>query len=166
VNPLGPVFTFRSARANLLIRYGLAEGLEFNFAIPWVYSERELDIRPVTLTTTQGTTIFPSFIRENDVGLGDISWALRYAAIHEEGAIPEVTLNVNAKSNTGDEHRALGTGDWYVGTGVSLVKTIDPVVLFGSLGYIWTLGILELIRRGFRSRGPDSLLYRHGVLTQ
>jgi hypothetical protein len=26
-----------------------------------------------------------------------------------------------------------------VGAGVSLVKTIDPVVLFGSLGYTWTL---------------------------
>jgi hypothetical protein len=26
-----------------------------------------------------------------------------------------------------------------VGTGVSLVKTIDPVVFFGSLGYTWTL---------------------------
>lgn len=143
VNPLGPVFTFRSASANFLIRYGLAEDLEFNFAVPLVYRERELDIRPVTLTA-QGTTIFPSFTREADVGLGDISWALRYAAIHEEGAIPEVTLNVNAKSDTGDEHRALGTGDWNVGTGVSLVKTIDPVVLFGSLGYTWTLGTLEV----------------------
>jgi hypothetical protein len=33
----------------------------------------------------------------------------------------------------------LGTGHWNVGTGVSLVKTIDPAVLFGSLGYTWTL---------------------------
>ena len=62
----------------------------------------------------------------------------------KEGAIPEVTLNVNAKSDTGDVDRGLGTGDWNVGTGVSLVKTIDPVVLFGSLGYTWTLGTLEL----------------------
>jgi hypothetical protein len=161
VNPLGPVFTFRSASANLLIRYGLAEDLEFDFAVPLVYRERELDIRPVTLTTTQGTTIFPSFSRENDVGLGDISWALRYAAIHEEGAIPEVTLNVNAKSDTGDEHRALGTGDWYVGTGVSLVKTIDPVVFFGSLGYTWTLGTLELAGGDFDP--GDQILYSLGM---
>jgi hypothetical protein len=46
---------------------------------------------------------------------------------------------VNAKADTGDEDRGLGTGHWDVGTGVSLVKTIDPVVFFGSLGYTWTL---------------------------
>jgi hypothetical protein len=160
VNPLGPVFIFRSAIANLLIRYGLAEDLEFNFAVPLVYRERELDIRPVTLTA-QGTTIFPSFTRDADVGLGDISWRLRYAAIHEEGAIPEVTLNVNAKSDTGDEHRALGTGDWNVGTGVSLVKTIDPAVLFGSLGYTWTLGTLELAGEDFDP--GDQILYSLGM---
>ena len=160
VNPLGPVFTFRSARANLLIRYGLAEDLEFDFAVPWVYSERELDIRPITLTA-QGTTIFPSFSRETDVGLGDISWALRYAALHEAGAIPEVTLNVNAKSDTGDEHRALGTGDWNVGIGVSLVKTVDPVVFFGSLGYTWTLGTLELAGEDFDP--GDQILYSTGM---
>ena len=133
VSPIGPVFRFRSASANFLMRYGLAEDLEFNFGVPLVYSEREVDFRPAS-----------SFTREADVGLGDISWALRYAAIREEGAIPEVTLNLDVKSDTGDEHRALGTGDWNVGTGVSLVKTIDPVVLFGSLGYTWTLGTLEV----------------------
>jgi hypothetical protein len=161
VEPLGPVFIFRSASANFLIRYGLAEDLEFNFTVPLVYRERELDIRPITLLTAQGTTIFPSFTREADVGLGDISWALRYAAIHEEGAIPEVTLNVNAKADTGDEHRALGTGDWNVGTGMSLVKTIDPVVLFGSLGYTWTLGTLEL--EGGDVDPGDQILYSTGM---
>jgi Putative MetA-pathway of phenol degradation len=105
--------------------------------------------------------IFPSFTRDADVGLGDISWRLRYAAIHEEGAIPEVTLNVNAKSDTGDFDRGLGTGDWNVGTGVSLVKTIDPVVLFGSLGYTWTLGTLELAA-GDVDRG-DQILYSLGM---
>ena len=72
-----------------------------------------------------------------------------------------MTLNVNAKSDTGDTDRGLGTGQWDVGTGVSLVKTIDPVVFFGSLGYTWTLE-----QEGCRSRGPDSLFNRHGVLTQ
>lgn len=138
VAPLGPVFIDRFAGADFLIRYGLAEDLEFDLAVPVVYRERERDIRPFEEIRV-GTTVFPSFTRESAVGLGDISWALRYAAIHEKGAIPEVTLNVNAKSDTGDEDRGLGTGHWNVGTGVSLVKTIDPAVLFGSLGYTWTL---------------------------
>ncbi len=124
-----PVSISRFAQASLLMRYGLAEDLEFDFGVPLVYTEQEGDFRPFA----------SSFTRETGVGLGDINWGLRYAAIHEEEAIPEVTLNVNAKSDAGDEDRGLGTGHWNVGTGVSLVKTIDPVVFFGSLGYTWTL---------------------------
>jgi len=150
VSPFGPVLRFRSASANFLMRYGLAEDLEFDFGVPLVYSEREVDFRPAS-----------SFTREADVGLGDINWAFRYAALREEGAIPEVTLNLNAKSDTGDEHRALGTGDWNVGTGVSLVKTIDPVVLFGSLGYNWTLGTLEVEERDVDP--GDQILYSIGM---
>lgn len=138
VSPSTPVFISRFASANFLMRYGLAEDLEFNFGVPLVYTERERDTRPFVLTTG-GTTPLPFFTREAAVGLGDITWAFRYAAIHEERGLPEVTLNVNAKADTGDDDRGLGTGHWNVGTGVSLVKTIDPVVFFGSLGYTWTL---------------------------
>ncbi|MGH8580269.1 MAG: hypothetical protein ACREVK_09180 [Gammaproteobacteria bacterium] len=158
------MFRFRSASANFLMRYGLAEDLEFDFAVPLVYAEQERDIRPLDQLGL-GPTLFRS-TREAGVGLGDINWALRYAAIHEEGAIPEVTLNVNAKSDTGDEDRGLGTGFWNVGSGVSLVKTIDPVVLFGSLGYTWTLEEGDVDFGRCRSRGPDFILYGHGVLTQ
>jgi len=135
---------FRSASANLLMRYGPAEDLEFDLGVPLVYTEVERDrgvlgeIRVGPTGTTATTTVFPP-TRQDGVGLGDIDWALRYAAVHEKGAIPEVTLNVNAKSDTGDADRGLGTGFWNVGTGVSLVKTIDHVVVFGSLGYTWTL---------------------------
>lgn len=129
VSPVLPVFNTRFAGANFRMRYGLAENLEFNFSVPMGYTEQETDIRPLG----------PSFTRKTGVGFGDINWAFRYAAIREEGAIPEVTLNVNAKSDTGDADRGLGSGFWNVGTGVSLVKTIDPVVFFGSLGYTWTL---------------------------
>ncbi|MGH8628804.1 MAG: transporter, partial [Gammaproteobacteria bacterium] len=162
---------FRSATANFLMRYGLAEDLEFDFAVPLVYTEVERDsgvlgqIRVGPTGTTATTTVFPP-TRQTGVGLGDIDWALRYAAIHEKGAIPEVTLNVNAKSDTGDEHRGLGTGFWNVGTGVSLVKTIDPVVFFGSLGYTWTLEE-EDVDLGMSISGDvdpgDNILYSMGM---
>jgi hypothetical protein len=133
VSPIAPVFISRFASANFLMRYGLAEDLEFNFGVPFVYTERERDTRPLLLGTST------PFSREAGVGLGDINWAFRYAALHEDRGLPEVTLNVHAKADTGDEDRGLGTGHWNVGSGVSLVKTIDPVVFFGSLGYTWTL---------------------------
>ncbi|MGH8546046.1 MAG: transporter [Gammaproteobacteria bacterium] len=160
VNPLGPVFVIRSASANFLMRYGLAEDLEFDLAVPLVYTQLERDIRPFSQIEV-GPTIFQAFTRESGVGLGDIGGGLRYAAIHEKGALPEVTLNVNAKSDTGDVDRLLGTGQWNVGTGVSLVKTIDPVVLFGSLGYTWTLGTLEL--EAVDVDAGDQILYSIGM---
>ena len=132
-SPSAPVFISRFASANFLMRYGLAEDLEFDFGVPLVYTEQERDTRPFVPAE------FPSFTPQASVGFGDINWAFRYAAIHEDRGLPEVTLNVNAKADTGDEDRLLGTGHWDVGTGVSLVKTIDPVVFFGSLGYTWTL---------------------------
>jgi hypothetical protein len=73
--------------------------------------------------------------------------------LHEEGLVPETTLSLNVKSDSGHAGRglapilgpsnllvlgvdpSLGTGFWNIGGSVSLVKTIDPVVLFGSLGY-------------------------------
>ncbi|MGH8562853.1 MAG: preprotein translocase subunit SecG [Gammaproteobacteria bacterium] len=129
ISPGFPVFISRFAQANVLMRYGLAEDLEFNFGVPLAYTEQEIDSRPFA----------SSFTRKTGVGFGDISWAFRYAAIHEDRGLPEVTLNANVKADTGDEDRGLGTGHWNVGTGVSLVKTIDPVVFFGSLGYTSTL---------------------------
>ena len=47
------------------------------------------------------------------------------------------------------------------GQGVSLVKTIDPVVLFGSLGYTWTLGTLELEAGDFDA--GNQILYSLGM---
>jgi hypothetical protein len=147
VSPVGPLFNTRFAQTNVLIRYGLAEDLEFDFGVPLVYTEQERDFRPLVPS---------SFTRQAGVGLGDINWAFRYAALHEDRGLPEVTLNVHAKADTGDEGRGLGTGHWNVGSGVSLVKTIDPVVFFGSLGYTSTLeqGDVDL---------GDQILYSIGM---
>ena len=87
LSPVFPVFTSRFASADFLLRYGLAEDLEFALAVPLVYRELEVDIRPI-VQAGLGGTLFPPFSRENDVGLGDINWGLRYAAIRERGRDP------------------------------------------------------------------------------
>lgn len=117
----------RFANASVTARYGVADDIEFDLTVPLRYVEQ-----------------FDRFgggddRRPSSVGLGDIDWAVRYAALREEGLLPDVVVALNAKSTTGDEDRELGTGNWNVGTTITLLKTIDPVVFFGSLGYTATL---------------------------
>lgn len=136
----------KTAGAGVLFRYGVIDDLELDIAVPFTFQELELDTRS-SLVEDIG------FARQDGSGLGDVSGSLRWGALHEEGLVPETTLSLNVKSDSGHAGRgltpilgpsnllvlgvdpSLGTGFWNIGGSVSLVKTIDPVVLFGSLGY-------------------------------
>ncbi|MCA1851816.1 MAG: transporter, partial [Beggiatoa sp.] len=126
----------RSANASVTARYGVADDTELNLTVPLRYVEEfdRFQLERLSPVPARGDDRRPS-----SVGLGDIDWAIRYAALREEGLIPDVVVALNAKSTTGDEDRNLGTGNWNVGSTVTLIKTIDPVVFFGSLGYTATL---------------------------
>lgn len=115
----------RFADSTLILRYGLLNDLEADIRVPFVYAEREVDF---------GVTRE----RREDAGLGDVSGALRYQIWHERAGSPDVVLSLDVKSRTGDEP-LLGSGDWNVGGSIALVKTFDPVVLFGRVGYTATL---------------------------
>ncbi|MGH8479631.1 MAG: transporter [Gammaproteobacteria bacterium] len=132
---LGGVGT-RFANASVTARYGVADDIEFDLTVPLRYVEQfdRFQLERLSPVPVRGDDRRPS-----SVGLGDIDWAVRYAALREQGMLPDVVVALNAKSTTGDEDRNLGTGNWNVGTTVTLVKTIDPVVFFGSLGYTATL---------------------------
>lgn len=131
-------FETRSVNTSLTARYGLAEDLEFVLGVPFAFIEQEQGSSPFVVGSTR--------TRTDNVGLGDISGSLRYAAWREEAIRPDVVLFLLGQSPTGDEDRGLrlntltlNAGHWNVGAGVTLVKTIDPVVFFGSLGYTATL---------------------------
>jgi hypothetical protein len=115
----------RLIESTLIVRYGLLDDLEVNVRVPFVWAEQEIDLGAARQ-------------RREDTGLGDIAAALRYQIWRERGATPDVVLEVETKSPTGDEP-LLGTGHWNVGGSISLVKTLDPVVMFGRLGYTLTL---------------------------
>jgi Putative MetA-pathway of phenol degradation len=117
--------TTRSATALFIPRYGLLDNLELDLEIPSGWAEQEIDL---------GVTR----IHRSDQGVGDIAGDLRYQLWPERGARPEVILELRGKSRTGGD-TLLGTGHWNVEGGVSLVKTLDPVVFFGRLGYAATL---------------------------
>jgi hypothetical protein len=141
----------------LIGRYGLWDGLELDLLVPvFVYAVQELDIGEQEIDQEKG-------------GFGDVAAALRYQIIAERGAIPDVILDINGKSNTGDDN-LIGTGNWNLGAGITLVKTIDPVVLFGRVGYTWTLDTKDDVLTGIdlrparATRNPGDIIeYRAGL---
>lgn len=118
--------TSRFYDTTLFGRYGLAPGLEFDLIAPvFVHAEQEFNVG--TGTTTRASS-----------GVGDIAAALRYQIVSETGLRPSVILDVQGKSRTaGTSIRS--SGNYNVGGGITLVKSIDPVVFFGRLGYTETL---------------------------
>jgi hypothetical protein len=128
----------RVVSTSLLGRYALVNNLELVLAIPFfVYREQinEFQLRGVeeTLDVT---------------GVGNISGRLRYQVWHETASIPDVTLELSGESPTSEDLRfagdeqLLGTGEWDVAGGITWVKTLDPVVFFGRVGYTHRFGDL------------------------
>jgi hypothetical protein len=109
----------------LLARYGvLTDGLELDLIAPvFVYAEQTLDFGTGRSTTTES-------------GVGDFGGAIRYQAWYEHGGRPSIVFDIQGKSRTGGPG-LLGTGTWSAGGGLTLIKTIDPVVLFGRVGYTY-----------------------------
>jgi len=125
--------TVSSVNPILTLRYNLIDNLELDVDIPFVAIKRKIDLGVTRIHT-------------DDQGLGDISGALRYQLWYELGARPSVILDLNGKSHTGDigllqtgDGTLTGTGHWNVGAGITLVKTVDPVVFYGRVGYTYTL---------------------------
>ncbi|MCK5831314.1 MAG: transporter [Methylococcales bacterium] len=158
--------TTRSVNSSLTMRYGVFDDLEFTFSVPYGYFEQDSDNQPfnkvvkpeckkdqVSSDASQCTTPGggEEFVETapvshtNILGVGDISGTLSYNVLSEKGNIPSVSLSLSGQAPTGNYNRGLGSGFWGVGGNLSLVKTIDPVVFFGSLGYFST----------FEERGID-----------
>jgi hypothetical protein len=88
-------------------------------------------------------------------GLGDVSAGLSYRLWKETTSRPDVVINVRAKAPTGRDPFGIeltevegsqgnlkiptrlptGSGVWGAAAGVSILKTIDPMVVFGSFTY-------------------------------
>jgi hypothetical protein len=142
----------------LIARYGVRDGLEVDLIAPvFVHAIQEIDSGTAT-------------VRRQDDGIGDFSAIVRYQLLGERAGRPDVILDINGKSRTGG-NTLRGTGHWNVGGGITLVKTIDPVVFFGRLGYTATLdrdGPIPALMPGLlpvqQTRNPGDIIeYRLGM---
>ena len=115
----------RIFESSLLARVGIASGLELDVRVPYVH-------------TDQTITIGGGSITNSSTGVGDASVSLRYQMWYEKGLRPSIIIDVNGKSRTADSV-LLGTGNYSVGGGVTLLKSIDLVYFFARIGYTDTL---------------------------
>jgi hypothetical protein len=113
----------------LTARYGITNRLLGLVTVPLAIGWRE--IPEDTKTKTHATS-----------GLADISFGLQYQILTERVVRPDLMFFLLASSDTGKggyqlptTQSPLGTGFWQINPGISFVKTVDPVVLFGSLSY-------------------------------
>ncbi|MGH8503077.1 MAG: helix-turn-helix domain-containing protein [Gammaproteobacteria bacterium] len=98
-------------------RYGLPGGYQLFSSLPISYQE--------SATFFAGNQQIDSGSRTD---LRALNLGVRRTVMREAAGRPEVILSADGAVPTGDS-------SWGVGGSVALVKTVDPVFLFGNLGY-------------------------------
>jgi hypothetical protein len=123
----------RSLITSITARYGITNTLLGFVTAPFVANWRETQENITEATRNYEST-----------GIGDISFGVGYQTFGESLNWPAMMLSLIAKSDTGRSpyetaagRESLGTGHWTLSPAISLVRTIDPVVLFGSLYYTY-----------------------------
>lgn len=133
-------------------RYGLTDRLEVGVNIPFVYRSSTYQSVGDEFSTEQ---ISESTVDEADIG--DVSLSLSYRVLPETTTRPDVVWNLGVRAPTGTDPYGLdvredpntnlnvpaelptGNGVWGVNTGVSVLKTLDPAIVFANLGYTYNL---------------------------
>lgn len=139
---------------NFAARWGLNPRLTLNLDVPYIARK--------TVYQKGGAGGSAAAIAQEETdgaGLGDISASANYKLLGERGFWPETVLNVGVTAPTGrepygipwqvlerdeddfirfavPEEQPTGNGVWQATVGLSAVKTTDPAILFGNIGYV------------------------------
>ena len=136
--------------ADATLRFGLTDRLQFDLNVPYMYRHSNFQ--------SGGAGGDATGLEEVDVsenGLGDINFGVSYRLLRETLRRPDVVVNARVKAPTGKhpwgvelvevegtlgnlevpERLSTGSGVWGASLGVSVLKTIDPMVVFGSVTY-------------------------------
>lgn len=139
---------------DLTARYNLNNRWQFDINAPVIYRESTFQSGggggAGTQTTEESVTRDPT--------LGDVNIGVAYKFLDESDFWPDAVATLRVKAPTGKEPFGIklvqsssnnnlyvpeslptGNGVWSVTPGISLVKTFDPAVLFGTLSYTHNL---------------------------
>ncbi|MDF0732985.1 hypothetical protein P0Y43_20025 [Pseudomonas entomophila] len=138
---------------DLTARYNFDNRWQFDVNVPIVYRESTYQSGGVG-GNAQGVS---ERTVTRDPTLGDVNFGVAYKFLDESENTPDAVFSVRVKAPTGKdpfgikllrdtendslsypEDLPTGNGVWSITPGISLVKTYDPAVLFGSLSYTHT----------------------------
>jgi len=139
---------------DLAMRYGVSPRLTLNVDVPYLGRK--------TVYQKGGAGGAATAIAEEQTtgsGIGDVNLTANYKLFSETGAVPDTVLTLGVTAPTGrapygidwkvierdddqytrfavPERQPTGNGVWQANIGASLVKTMDPAIVFANLGYI------------------------------
>ncbi|UOP09958.1 hypothetical protein [Pseudomonas palleroniana] len=139
---------------DLTARYNVDNRWQFDVNAPVVYRESTYQSsgagNDATATSEASVTRNPT--------LGDVNFGVAYKFLDETPSLPDAVVSLRVKAPTGKdpfgiklvkqpdndnlflpESLPTGNGVWSITPGISLVKTFDPAVLFGSFSYTHNL---------------------------
>jgi hypothetical protein len=139
---------------DLDVRYGLTDRVSIDVDVPYVYRYSNFIVGGAggsagTLSDASATSS----------ALGDVNFGLYYQFVKESASWPDIVGSLRVKAPTGTSPFGIklvqldpnntnlvapsklptGTGFWNITGGLSLLKTFDPIVLFGSVSYTYNV---------------------------
>lgn len=131
-------------------RYSVSPRLQFDANVPLLY-RRSSFASGGAGGNSEGVTE----VGRTGRGLGDVSMGASYRVLQETNSTPDLVLNARVKAPTGrhpfgvellevpgsegnltvPERLSTGSGVWGASVGLSALKTIDPMVVYGSVSY-------------------------------
>ena len=139
---------------DLAAQYGLSDDLSLNFDLPYV-------VRSSTFISAgqnaSSTAISEASVSEH--AIGDVSFGFDWRLLREHENVPDIVASLKVTAPTGTspfgiastqpdasnsnlqvpQRLPTGNGVWSVNPSVSFLKSNDPVVLFGSVGYLYNV---------------------------
>jgi len=132
-------------------RWGITPRLQLDVNVPYLYRESQFISGGVGGASP---VVSDQWVSNGDIG--DVSMGAFYQLRREDGTWPDLIANVRVKAPTGKEpygikvinrdpnnnnlgtptDLATGSGLWTASVGLSFLKTVDPAIFFGNIGYI------------------------------
>jgi hypothetical protein len=140
--------------ADLDVRYGLTDRISVDVDVPYIYRHSTFIVGGAG-----GAASTLSDASVNSHAIGDVNFGFYYQLLKETNNIPDVVGSLRVKAPTGTSPFGIkvvqltpdntnlvapselptGTGFWNITAGLSVLKTYDPIVLFGSLSYTYNV---------------------------